>query len=102
MSWDSMATRLSVLAVTISLFTGGMAYLDSRHASASDVRDLTRILKASEIARIEYQIEEAERRIRRIHRVPEEERPPFEADDLIDIRARREHLLRELDRLEME
>ena len=87
------------ITLVSSLF-GAIAWLDSRHASASEIDSLTRLLKASEISRIEYQIEEIDRRVRRILMVPPVERDRYDNADLEDMRARKEALVRQLERLE--
>ena len=87
-------------ATLIGFLFGSIAWLDSRHASAADIDDLTRLLKQSEISRIEYQIEEIDRRRRRILMIPPVERDRFDNADLEDMEARKEALLRQLERLE--
>lgn len=87
-------------ATLVGFLFGAIAWLDSRHASAADIADLTRLIKASEISRIEYQIEELERKMRRIKMIPPVERDRFDNADLEDMAARKEALLRELERLE--
>lgn len=94
--------KLTAIVLTASILGGALSYMDARHASAMDVGNLTKIIQASEIARIEYMIEEVDRRIKRIRRTPEADREPYQIDDLIDLEARREFLLRELQRLEAE
>lgn len=97
---DSAMAKAIATGTIIAMFVGGLSYMDTRHASAMDVHNLTEMLKASEIARYEYLIEEASRRIKRIKRVPEADREAVDREDLIDLEARKEFLLRELDRLE--
>jgi hypothetical protein len=92
--------KLTAVVLTATLVGGALSYMDARHASAMDVGNLTAVLQASEIARLEYMIEEIDRRIKRIRRIPEGNRKVFEQDDLVDMEAKREYLLRELERLE--
>jgi len=95
-----MNHRLTSIVLTASIVGGLLTFMDGRHASAMEVRDLTEVIKASEIGRLEYMIEELDRRIRRVKRIPDVDRNQFERDDLIDMEARKEFLLRDLDRLE--
>lgn len=99
---EIMNHRLTAIVLTATIVGGSLGFMDTRHASAMDVKSLTEILQASEIGRVEYMIEELDRRIRRIRRVPEVDRNQFDRDDLIDMEARKEYLLRELDRMEQD
>ena len=97
---EILSHRMTVFTVALSILIGTLGYLDSRHASASDVQQLTEVIESAEIAQLEYLIEETQRRMKRIKRIPEGERDGWEEEDLIDLESRKEYLLREMDRLE--
>ena len=84
----------------IAMGASVLFWMDSRHASAGDIDRLTEAIKQSELSRLEYRIEETERRGRRILRIPENERTQFDNDELVDLELKREFLLRELKRIE--
>ena len=89
---------------TVSAIAGfifwSIDFLDARHASAMDMKNMAQMMKASEIARIEYQIEDAQRKMTRIIKIPEPERTRDEVGELEDLKYKKEYLKRELDRLE--
>lgn len=82
-----------------SLFIA-IAWLDSRHASGADLDRMERLLLASRVSTIEYQIEDAERKMLRIERTPPPVRTPDQNAELEDLKFKKEYLLRELERLE--
>lgn len=87
-------------ATIVGIIFGLVSWLDARHASADEIDKLTRLLKASEVGRIEYQIEEIDRRKRRILMVPPVERDRYDNADLEDNEAKKQSLIRQLERLE--
>ena len=97
---EIMNHKLTAVVLTATILGGALTFMDSRHASAMNVQNLTLVLQASEVARLEYQLEETERRIRRIKRISEADRKPFENDDLVDLESKKEHLLRQMGRME--
>ena len=100
---DQLTSRVALVigGITIvSAMFGAIAFFDSKYASAMDVKDLTRLITQSEISRLEYQIEEIDRRLRRILMIPPIERDRFDNADVEDLRARKETLLRRMERLE--
>lgn len=91
-------------AATLSIggvVTAGALFgvLDNRYASASDVDVLVQAIQEDRVERLEVQIADAERRIKRIMVKPVEQRNEYEVQDLLDLEATRERLLRKLERL---
>lgn len=91
--------RLTALISVLVLVGMGLAFMDSRHASAMDVQQISDFLYESRIDDLEYKIQECERRIRRILLIPEEERDLWDATQLDDELNKKEHYLRKLKRL---
>ena len=97
---DAINSRLALALSVLALVGAALGVMDSRHASAGEVRDLANILKQSEIARLEYMISETQRRWKRIKRIPEADRTIADREDMADLEAREKFLLREMDRME--
>ena len=91
--------RLTLVLSVIALVGAGLAFMDSRHASASDVQEVVNQLHESRIEDHEYKIEESERRIKRILQIPEADRDRWDLQDLQDAMDRKERYLRKLDRI---
>ncbi|GAG49908.1 unnamed protein product, partial [marine sediment metagenome] len=70
---NQLMARLTIIAITASLIGGGIAWLDGRHASASDVSQLSMSIDKERLDRIEFEIEELERLARGIKRMSAEE-----------------------------
>lgn len=88
--------RLTALASILVLGGMGLAFMDTRHASASDMAALTQEIQSDRIDAIEYQIAETERRIKRILLIPAPERSQWDAVTLTEEMDRKEYLLRKL------
>ena len=77
----------------------GVAYMDARHASASDFDQIANAIKADQIDRLEFEISEAERRAKRVTRIPVADRNVFQTQDLEDAMIQKERYIRKLERL---
>ena len=96
-------TRLTIIAVTMSLIGGGLTWLDSRHASASDVSALSMSIDKERLDRIEFEIEELERIYRGIKRMTvEEQSTPDVESRVVELEARRARYLRKREELLLE
>ena len=99
----SLMTRLTIIAVTISLIGGGITWLDSRHASASDVSALSMSIDKERLSRIEFEIEELERLNRAIKRMTvEEQASPQTQARVLELESRRARYLRKREELLLE
>jgi hypothetical protein len=100
---SQLVARLTIIAITASLIGGGIAWLDSRHASASDVSQLKTSIDRERIERIEFEISELERAAQRIKRMPElQQILPDTKARIAEIEARRDRYLRKREELLME
>ena len=96
-------TRLTIIAVTMSLIGGGLTWLDSRHASASDVSALSMSIDKERLDRIEFEIEELERIYRGIKRMTvEEQSTPDVESRVVELETRRARYLRKREELLLE
>ena len=91
--------RITLVLGTLALVGMGLGFMDSRHASASDVQELTQMIWDERIEDLEYKIEETERRQHMIRRVPVEERPPWSNEELLELDNKKERYLRKMNRL---
>ena len=96
---EMLNSRLSLALMILALVSAGLAFMDSRHASASDVHDLTEMIYETRIDDLEYKIEEVERRIARVLLIPEEEQTRYDANELDDLFNQKERYIRKMDRL---
>jgi len=101
-----MPTPIEVLNHKITLAIGvitlvgmGLAVMDSRHASASDLQGLTQMILDDRIEDLEYKIEDVEDAIARIMREPTVDRAPWTDQELHDLENLKERYLRKLNRL---
>jgi hypothetical protein len=95
--------RLTIIAITASLIGGGIAWLDGRHASASDVSQLSLSIDKERLDRIEFEIEELERTFRGIKRTStENQETPAVQTRLLELNARRDRYLRKREELLLE
>ena len=99
---DAIKTRLELLAIVGVLLGGALALVDARYAAATDVGQLISSLNAARMERLEYEIKQCERRITRVMLIPEDQRTPWDIQDLNDAEDEKEFLLRQLARLEGE
>jgi hypothetical protein len=91
--------RLTALSITLMLVGGALAFMDSRHASAMDVQQLTQMIEEDRIEQLEYKIEDVEDQINRVLAVPEEERSEGIEQYLHDLTNKKERYIRNLERL---
>ena len=92
--------RLTAISLSMVIFGSGIAWLDGRHASASDVTRLTESIEKERLSRIEFEIEELERMARGIKRMSvEEQATPEVMARESELRARRERYLRKREEL---
>jgi len=91
--------RLTFAIGMIALFGAGMTFLDTRHASASDVQEIVEAIKLDQLDRLEFEISESERRAGRITRIPEGQRTNWNKQDLEDAIIQKQRYLRRLERL---
>ena len=96
---EVMNHRITLLVGTLAIIGSGLAFMDRRHASASDVQDLTQMIWDERIEDLEYKIEELERRQANIRRVPEEDRPDWALQELLELDNQKERYIRKMDRL---
>ena len=100
---NQLMARLTIIAITASLIGGGIAWLDGRHASASDVSQLRLSIDKERLDRIEFEIEELERTVRGIKRTSElNQREPHVQTRLEELRSRKERYLRKREELLLE
>ena len=90
----------STVSVVAGFIFWSIGFMDARHASAMDVANMAKMMAASEIARLEYSIEDTERKMLRIQRIPTQDRNPDQNGELEDLRYKKEFLLRQLERLD--
>ena len=97
---NTWVARLTAISLSMVIFGGGIAWLDGRHASASDVTRLTESIEKERLSRIEFEIEEIERMARGIKRmsVKEQASPEILAREL-ELKARRDRYLRKREEL---
>lgn len=93
-------TASGAVSVTAGFIFWSIDFLDARHASAMDLKNIAQMMQASEVARIEYQIEDSQRKMTRIIKIPAAERTRDQVGELEDLKYKKEFLKRELDRLE--
>jgi hypothetical protein len=100
---SQLVARLTIIAITVTLVGGGIAWLDGRHASASDVSQLSVSIDKERLDRIEFEIEELERLARGIKRmsVAEQASPQTEAR-MLELESRRDRYLRKREELLMD
>jgi len=85
--------------ITVATLVAVLTFMDERHATASEVQDLTNAIQSDRIERVEYHIEDAERRIKQIVVVPVAERTPYQVKDLLEAQYNKEMHLRKLKRI---
>ena len=97
---STWVARLTAITLSMAIFGAGIAWLDGRHASASDVSRLTESIEKERLSRIEFEIEEIERSARGIKRMSVEEQasPEVMAREL-ELKARRDRYLRKREEL---
>ena len=102
-SEGALMTRLTIIAVTVSLIGGGLTWLDSRHASASDVSALSISIDKERLSRLEFEIEELERIYKGIKRMTvEEQSTPDVESRVVELETRRARYLRKREELLLE
>jgi hypothetical protein len=100
---NQLVARLTIIAITCTLVGGGIAWLDGRHASASDVSQLSLSIDKERLSRIEFEIEELERTVRGIKRTSmENQELPHVQARLQELKSRRDRYLRKREELLME
>jgi hypothetical protein len=99
--------RLTALIAVLTIGAIGLAAMDSRHASASDVKvvadmvhQLVSTIRESDIAQVEYKIEDIEDQIGRAESVSEAARPNGTGQHIKDLKNKKERYIRKLERLE--
>jgi len=97
---STWVARLTAISLSMVIFGSGVAWLDGRHASASDVSRLTESIEKERLSRIEFEIEEIERMGRSIKRMTvEEQASPEVMARESELKARRERYLRKREEL---
>ena len=91
--------RITLVLGTLALVGLGLGFMDSRHASASDVQELTQMIWDERIEDLEYKIEEVELKKRMLMRTLPEDRPPWSNEELLELDNKKERYLRKMDRL---
>ena len=106
--------RLTLAIGVITLIGFGLAFMDSRHASASDIlevreeiydvgksiQSIANSISDAQIDELEFELTDLDRRAARINRIPEAERTEWNRLDLEDLDMLKERYLRKLKRLE--
>jgi len=99
--------RLTLAIAVITIGGIGLGVMDSRHAAASDVSNLSESVQAiadsirnGQIDELEFKISESERRAARITRQPIDERTNWDIQDLEDANIQKERYIRKLERLQ--
>lgn len=99
----ALVTRLTIIAITISLVGGGLTWLDARHASAGDVQELKISIDKDRLQRIEYKIEDIDRSARVFKRMPiEQQESPEMQSRALELRTQRDRYLRKREELLLE
>jgi hypothetical protein len=100
---EGWVARLTVIALTITVMGTGIAWLDARHASSSEVYELKSSIDRERLERIEFEIEELEREARRLKSRPAEEldTPEIRAR-MLELQSRRDRYLRKREELILE
>ena len=106
---EVVSHRVTLTVMLVGLLGTAMAFLDSRHsvaahthdllASAADVQELSRVIQEERIEEIEFKIEDAERRIARMHAIPDSDLTPWMIQELEHAINERERCLRKLQRI---
>jgi hypothetical protein len=96
---EVMNHRLTALVAMLTLVVGALTFMDSRHASAMDVHQLTEMIEADRIEQLEYKIEDVEDQINRVLSIEEEVRPDGAEQYLHDLENKKERYIRNLERL---
>lgn len=91
--------RLTAAMAVLAIVGAGLAFMDSRHASAMDVQQLTDMIYDDRIEELEYKIEDIEAMIRRISMVPIAERTIWASQELINLNNKKARYIRKLERL---
>ena len=106
---EILGHRLTALIAVITLGGFAVAVLDTRHASASDVRvvadmvhQLVKTIQKSDIAQLEYKIEDTEDQINRAESVPAAIRPSDTGQYIQDLENKKARYIRKLERLNNE
>jgi hypothetical protein len=97
-----MATRVTLVAGLLGIIGGGLAFMDSRHASSSEVQDLVHVIRGEQVNRIEFEIESVERAYKILKSIQVDDRTASQEIDLLDLEAKKERYLRKLDRINAE
>ena len=97
---NTWVARLTAISLSMVIFGGGIAWLDGRHASASDVSRLTESIEKERLSRIEFEIEEIERLVRAIIRMtPERQATPEIQARVQELKSRGDRYLRKREEL---
>ena len=94
--------RITLAIGVIALVGLGLGFMDSRHASAADMQQLTEMILDDRIEELEYKIEDIEAQISHIMSAPKEDWPDWAPQQLLDLENKRERYLRKLERLIVE
>ena len=89
--------RLTSAVMILTLGAVGLGYMDTRHASASDVQELARIIQSDRIERSEYIIEDLERRHQNITKTADLN--DQQRQEVVQIELLKDRELRKLDRM---
>ena len=100
---NQWVARLTAISLSMVIFGSGIAWLDGRHAAASDVSELRNSIDRERLERIEFEISELERNGLALKRssAVNQERPEVQAR-LLEIEARRDRYLRKREELLLE
>ena len=100
---STWVARLTAVSLAMVIFGTGLAWLDGRHASASDVSQLSMSIDKERLDRIEFEIEELERMGRGIKRMTANEQASPEVQTrLLELSSRRDRYLRKREELLIE
>jgi hypothetical protein len=100
---NTIVARLTAITLAIAIGGSAMAWLDSRHASASDVSMLRDSIDKERLSRIEFEIDELERTVRGIMRTSaENQNTPMVKTRLMELKSRGDRYLRKREELLIE
>lgn len=93
---EMLLHRTTLAAVVIALMGSSLTFMDSRHASATDVERLITVIYDDKRDRLEFEISLIESRIRRLIVIVPERRSAAQTQELAELKSTRERYLRTL------
>jgi len=101
-----MATALEIMNHRVTLAVGvlvlvgaGLGFMDARHASAEDVKQLTLMIAEDRIEELEFKIEDIEDKSIRLLAIQAEDIEPRDVQEMESLANRKARYIRKLNRL---